>query len=130
MNQELISLIRNDTLMFEYDVHDMNRAVQWYQDMFGFEIVYGPTHCHTELALPLGAHLALSLADETIKIQKGSRVFLTTSDIQAVEAYLKQKGARTKPIENTDNVVLILWVEDSEGNYLAIEQWLKRQGSA
>jgi predicted enzyme related to lactoylglutathione lyase len=111
--------------MFEYDVHDMNRAVQWYQDVFGFEVVFGPTHCHTELALPLnGARLALSLADEEIKIQKGSRVFLRTSDIQKVEAYLKSKRVKTKPIENTDNVVLILWVEDPEGNYLAIEERL------
>ena len=128
MKQEMSTLISADRVMFEYDVHDMNRAVQWYQDMFGFDVVYGPTHCHTEFALPLnGARLALSLADETIKIQKGSRVFLTTDDIQAVEAYLKNKGARTKPIENTDNVVLILWVEDPEGNYLAIEQWLNRR---
>jgi len=128
MKQEMSTLISADRVVFEYDVHDMNRAVQWYQDMFGFDVVYGPTHCHTEFALPLnGARLALSLADETIKIQKGSRVFLTTDDIQAVEAYLKNKGARTKPIENTDNVVLILWVEDPEGNYLAIEQWLNRR---
>ena len=127
MDQEIITLIKYDTIMFEYDVHDMNRAVQWYQDVFGFEAVYGPTHCHTEFALPLnGANLALSLADEATKIQKGSRVFLTTTDIQATEAYLKRKGAKTKPIENTDNVVLILWVEDPEGNHLAIEQWLNR----
>ena len=128
MNQAMSTLISAHTVMFEYDVQDMNRAVQWYQDMFGFDVVYGPTHCHTEFALPLkGARLALSLADETIKIQKGSRVFLATNDIQAVEAYLKKKGARTKPIENTDNVVLILWVEDPEGNYLAVEQWLNRR---
>jgi len=129
MNKQMSALINTDTVMFEYDVHDMNRAVQWYQDIFGFDVVYGPTHCHTEFALPLnGARLALSLADETIRIQMGSRVFLTTNDVQAVEAYLKKKGARTKSIENTDNVVLILWVEDSEGNYLAIEQWLNRRG--
>ncbi len=125
MSQQVSSLIRNDNVMFEYDVHDMNRAVQWYREMFGFEIIFGPTHCHTELALPLtGARLALSLADEAVKIQKGSRLFLATANIRAVEAYLKTKGARTMPIENTDNVVLILWVEDPEGNYLAIQQRL------
>ena len=126
-NKEMSMLIKNDTVMFEYDVHDMHRSVKWYQDMFGFDVVYGPTHCHTEFALPLnGARLALSLADETIKIQKGSRVFLATNDVKAVETCLKKKGARTKPIENTDNVVLILWVEDPEGNYLAIQQWLNQ----
>jgi hypothetical protein len=40
--------------------------------------------------------------------------------------YLQGQGVKTKPIENVDNVVLILWVEDSEGNHLAFEQWVKR----
>jgi predicted enzyme related to lactoylglutathione lyase len=127
MTQQMSTLIRSDTIMFEYDVHDMNRAVQWYKDIFGFEIIYGPYECHTEFALPVkGARLALSLADKRITIQKGSRVFIATHDIQAVEAYLKEKGANTKPIENVENAVLILWVEDTEGNYLAFEQWLNR----
>jgi predicted enzyme related to lactoylglutathione lyase len=121
------SLLRSDTVMFEYDVHDMDRAVRWYQDMFGFDIIYGPTSCHTEFALPLeGARLALSLTDESVNIQKGSRIFLTTHDIQATETILKRRGARTRPIENTEGVVLILWVEDPEGNSLAIEQWIGR----
>jgi len=127
MHQKLIALLNNDTVMFEYNVHDMNRAVRWYQDMLGFDIVFGPTHCHTEFTLPLHqARLALSLVDQATAIQKSSRVFLETNDIQAVDEYLRVKGAKTKPIENTDNVVLILWVEDSEGNYLAIEQRLNR----
>lgn len=127
MNPEMSTLIKKNGIMFEYDVHDMSRAVRWYQDMFGFAITYGPSECHTEFALPLaGSRLALSLADENTAIKKGARVFLLTDDIQSVETALKKKGAKTKPIENTDNVVLILWVEDTEGNYLAIEQWLNR----
>lgn len=87
MNEQMGNLFKTDTVMFEYDVHDMQRAVQWYQDVLGFEIVFGPTHCHTEFALPLtGAHLALSLADEEVTIHKGSRVFLATRDLQVVEA--------------------------------------------
>ncbi len=128
MIKQLSRLIINQTVMFEYDVHDMERAVQWYRHIFDFPILYGPTHCHTEFALPLdGARLALSLADDTIEIRKGPRLFLATSDIQSVEAYLNGKGAKTKPIENTDDVVLILWVEDPEGNSIAIEQRLEQQ---
>jgi predicted enzyme related to lactoylglutathione lyase len=121
-------LYREDTIVFEYDVHDMERALRWYQAMFGFKIAYGPTHCHNELALPVsGARLALSLADSKVKIRKASRVFLVTDDIYAVEADLKNKGATTKPIENTDDVVLILWVVDPDGNHLAIKQRLIEQ---
>ncbi len=125
MHPQLNSLVNCNTIMFEYDVHDMNRAVGWYRDIFGFPITFGPTHCHTEFALPLpGSHLALSLADASIAIRKGPRLFLATADIQAMKTYLKEKGAKTLPIENTDNVVLILWVQDPEGNYLAIQQRL------
>lgn len=78
--------------MVEYDVHDMNRAVCWYQDMFGFDVTYGPTDCHTEFALPLrGARLALSLANNMVKIQKGACVFLKTSYSQAEEKRGKNK---------------------------------------
>ena len=125
MEPKISNLFRTDTVMFEYDVHDMKGTVAWYQDMFGFEIIYGPTDCHTEFGLPLrGARLALSLAEDTVKIQKGSRAFLATRDIKAAEAYLKSKGAKTLPIQNVDNVVLVLWVVDPEGNYLAVEQRL------
>jgi len=127
MAQSISPLIKSDTIMFEYDVPDMKRAIQWYQNVFGFEVIYGPYDCHTEFALPIGgARLALSLADEGKKIEKGARLFISTRDIQAVEACLKSRGIKTRPIENVENAVLILWVEDSEGNHLAFEQWLNR----
>jgi ABC-type multidrug transport system ATPase subunit len=72
MNQEVKPMLRSDSVMFEYDVHDKDRAIRWYMDMFGFEISYGPTSCHTEFALPLdGARLALSLADQADRPIKG-----------------------------------------------------------
>jgi predicted enzyme related to lactoylglutathione lyase len=127
MHVEIEALLRDDVVMFEYDVHNMQRALRWYQDVFGFEIIYGPGPYHTEFALPVkGATMALSWVDESVKIQKGPRLFLPTHDLRAVERYMKSKGVKTKPIEKVDEAVLILWVEDCEGNYLAIEQWLDR----
>ena len=127
MAQDISALIRNDSIMFEYDVHDMQRAVKWYKDILGFEVIFTGGECHTEFALPVkGARLALSLADAEKKIQKAARLFIPTDNLAAVEAYLKGKGAKIKPIENVDNVVLILWVEDTEGNHFAFEQWLNR----
>jgi predicted enzyme related to lactoylglutathione lyase len=123
MNEGIQPLIRQDTIMFEYDVHDMRRAVAWYKDVFGFDIVFEGGQCHTEFALAIqGARLALSLADEDKTIHKGARLFIPTDDIHAVERYLQQKGVSTKPVETIDNIVLILWIEDSEGNHLAFEQ--------
>jgi predicted enzyme related to lactoylglutathione lyase len=120
------NLIRTDTIMFEYDVHDMHRAVAWYKDVLELEVVYKGGDCHTEFALPLlGARLALSLADAEKKIEKAARLFLRTDDLAAVEARLRAKQVATR-IEEVAGVVRILWVEDSEGNHFAYEQWLNR----
>jgi len=52
-------------------------------------------------------------------------LFISVTDINAVEAYLIAKGAKTHK-EKVDDVVSILWVEDSEGNHFAFEQWANR----
>jgi catechol 2,3-dioxygenase-like lactoylglutathione lyase family enzyme len=123
MSQAMGTLVRQDTVMFEYDVHDMRRAVGWYRDVFGFEVIFEGGGCHTEFALPVeGARLALSLADEDRPIRKGARLFLRTEDIRAVEDYLKAKHVKARPIENVEDVVLILWLEDPDANHLAFEQ--------
>ena len=127
MTDNIRSLMKTYSIMFVYGVHNMQRAVKWYQDVLGLDIIFEGGGCHTEFALPVkGARLALSLIDTDIPIQKAARLFIPTHDIYAVEAYLKKKGVNTKPIENIHNVTLILWVEDPEGNHFAFEQWVNR----
>jgi catechol 2,3-dioxygenase-like lactoylglutathione lyase family enzyme len=112
--------------MFEYDVHDMKRAVTWYKEILGLEVVFQGGECHTEFALPVkGVQLALSLADKGKKILKSGQLFIPVTDINAIETYLITKGVKTHR-EKVDDVVLILWVEDSEGNLFAFEQWVNR----
>ncbi|MBN2085119.1 MAG: VOC family protein [Anaerolineales bacterium] len=128
MDNSIRNQICNDTVMFEYDVRDMRRAVEWYREILGLEAVFQGGDCHTEFALPVrGARLALSLAPEGRVIHKAARLFLRTDDLDAVEASLKAKRVKTGPVEDVDGVVRILWVEDTEGNHLAIEQWLRRE---
>jgi predicted enzyme related to lactoylglutathione lyase len=129
MTEDIGSLMRNDTIMFEYEVHDMKRAENWYQEVLGFKIIFKGGECHTEFALPVkGTRLALSLTEEKRKTERNpSRLFIATNDIYAVEAYMKGRGVKTKPIENVSDVTLILWIEDSEGNYFAFEQWKGRE---
>jgi hypothetical protein len=69
--QDLRGLVRDDSIMFEYDVHDMKRAVAWYKEMLGLNVVFQGGECHTEFALPVkGARLALSLVDKGKKTSK------------------------------------------------------------
>ena len=127
MNQPIRALTRKETVMFEYDVHDMERAVKWYSETLGLEVVFRGGGCHTEFALPVpGARLALSLAPSEKPIRKAARLFLRTEDLDAVESHLKARRVKTGPKEDVDGVVRILWVEDSEGNHLAFEQWIRR----
>ncbi len=126
MSPEIQSYLRSDSVMFEYDVHDMARAAAWYCDLFGFEITFQGGTCHTEFALPVsGARLALSLCAPDKKIEQAARLFLPVSDALAAADCLKAKGIATR-IEQVENVVRIVWVEDPEGNRLAFEQWLNR----
>ena len=123
MTPGIRGLIRDETVMFEYDVHDMAKAVDWYKAVLGLEIVFQGGDCHAEFALPVpGARLALSRAEEGKPIRKAPRMFLRTDDLDAVEDRMRAMGVRAGPVEEVDGVVRILWVEDPEGNHFAVEQ--------
>ena len=119
--------LRQDTVMFEYDVHDMEGAVRWYRDVLGLEIVFEGGPCHSEFALPLpGARLALSLVDGHVEIRRGARVFLPTTDIHSVRDHLQEHGVEVQAIRNVHDVVLVLEALDPDGNPLTFEQWIGR----
>jgi predicted enzyme related to lactoylglutathione lyase len=123
MTQGVRGLIRDDTVMFEYDVHDMVKAVDWYTTVLGLEIIFRGGDCHTEFALPVpGTRLALSRAEKEKPIRKAARLFLRTDDLDAVEARMRAMDVKIGPVEEVDGVVRILWVEDPEGNHFAVEQ--------
>jgi predicted enzyme related to lactoylglutathione lyase len=123
MTQGVRGLIRDDTVMFEYDVHDMAKAVDWYKTVLGLEISFRGGDCHTEFALPVpGTRLALSRAEKEKPIRKAARLFLRTDDLDAVEARMRAMDVKIGPVEEVDGVVRILWVEDPEGNHFAVEQ--------
>lgn len=126
MAQGVRGLIRDDTVMFEYDVHDMARAVDWYKTMLGLEVIFRGGDCHTEFALPVpGTRLALSRAEKEKPIRKAARLFLRTDGLDAVEARMRAMGAKIGPVEEVDGVVRILWLEDPEGNHFAVEQMMR-----
>ena len=126
MTQDIRAFVRNDSVMFEYDVHEMKRAVAWYREILGLEVTFKGGECHTEFALPVkGARLALSLVDKRKKILKSGRLFILVTDIDAIETWLVAKGVKVRR-ERVEDVVVILWVEDSEGNHFAFEQWINR----
>ena len=67
MVQEINTLMRNDTIMFEYDVHNMQRAVKWYKDILSLGVIFEGGDCHAEFALPVqGARLALSRVEQDV----------------------------------------------------------------
>ena len=126
MTQDIRAFVRNDSVMFEYDVHEMKRAVAWYREILGLEVTFKGGECHTEFAFPVkGARLALSLVDKRKKILKSGRLFILVTDIDAIETWLVAKGVKVRR-ERVEDVVEILWVEDSEGNHFAFEQGINR----
>lgn len=88
MVEDIDSLMRNDTIMFEYEVHDMRRAVKLYKEILGLKVIFEGGEYHTEFALPVkSTRLALSLTEKPRKNGRSpSRLFIVTDDIYAVEA--------------------------------------------
>ncbi|MFX0012958.1 MAG: VOC family protein [Promethearchaeota archaeon] len=115
--------VKTDSLYFQYSVKDINRAKQFYNDIFGFEITWdgGSEVGWCELALPVkGAKLGLSLKQEG-EITPGSGVLtFDVTDLVAAKIYLENKEVKTTDITDIPDMVSFFDMYDSEGNRIQI----------
>ncbi|MGY5875643.1 MAG: hypothetical protein RTU30_07850 [Candidatus Thorarchaeota archaeon] len=63
-----------------------------------------------------GVHLALNLLREGDVTHGSGKIYFDTDDIEALEAFVREKGVETKPIEDIPDMVSILLVIDPDGN--------------
>jgi len=120
---DIKSLLKKDSIIFEYNVKDLNRSKQFYQDIFGFEMVWDGSDeigwC--QLKLPVaGTTLGLNLIREGNIPSTSASLYFDTEDLDAVEKALKDKGVETKPIQDIPDNVSILIAMDPDGNEIGI----------
>jgi predicted enzyme related to lactoylglutathione lyase len=100
-------------------IKNYDRAVKFYQDVFGFEKVWdqGEEAGWCEFALPVkGAKLGLNLITEG-EVKKGSGVIVfDVSDLEVTKKYLEGKGVKTTDIVDVPDMVSYFNMYDSEGN--------------
>ncbi|MCK4896628.1 MAG: VOC family protein, partial [Candidatus Heimdallarchaeota archaeon] len=93
---------------FIMSVTDLPKAKDFYQDIFGFEVLWdykigglSKEVGWAELALPFhGARIGLNLLQEG-KVQQGSaQLSFYVKDVNAAKKYVESKGAETKDVKD------------------------------
>jgi len=115
--------IRVNTMYFQLNVKDMERAKKFYGDVFNLYVVFAPPPevgwC--EIQLPGGApRLGLNLPDDGDYPQEYWRMMMEVEDIEATKAYLDGKGVETTDYADIPRRVTYFYMKDSEGNTIQI----------
>ncbi len=120
---DIHDLIKKDSIIFEFNVKNLDRSKKFYQEIFGFEMLWDGGDevgwCQLKLPVP-GATLGLNLLREGEVKPGAASLYFDTPDIEALEKALNKKGVETKPIQDIPDMVSILTAIDPDGNEIGI----------
>jgi uncharacterized protein len=128
ISQEKKPAMANPVFYFEIPVTDMDRAIVFYEELFGFkldrEIVDGYDMAQFPFAKDgAGATGALAKGDVYRPSKNGPIIYFHVDDIKATMAKAKKLGRPVLyPIKDAGAAGLVAEIEDSEGNRLALNQ--------
>ncbi|MFX0056027.1 MAG: VOC family protein [Promethearchaeota archaeon] len=112
-----------ESVYFQYDVKDFNRAKKFYEEILGLEKTWdgGEEVGWMEFALPItGARLGLNYKPEG-KIERGSGTLtLVVDDLVVTKEYLKSKDIDSDEIVDIPDMVSYFNFEDSESNPIQV----------
>ncbi|MEY3233904.1 MAG: hypothetical protein RL230_1175 [Pseudomonadota bacterium] len=118
--------MQNPVYHFEIPVTDMDRAIQFYEDVLGYKLTRQEVDGYEMAFFPRadgkpGASGALAKGDVYVPSKTGAIIYFDVPDIDPVLEKTKAKGAKIlypkKPIGEAGYVAEI---EDSEGNRIAL----------
>ena len=118
----------NPVLHFEIPVTDIDRAVAFYEGVFGFELRRERVDGYEMAFFPRsdaspGASGALALGDVYKPSKKGAIIYFDVTDIDAVLARATDRGAKTLyDKKDIGDAGFVAEFEDSEGNRIALSQ--------
>ncbi|MFX0124266.1 MAG: VOC family protein [Candidatus Hodarchaeota archaeon] len=114
---------KKDSIYFQYNVKDINRAKTFYSSIFGFKITWdgGPEIGWCELALPVkGVKLGLNLKREGEITPGSGTLTFDVTDLDAAKSYLENQAVKTTDIVDIPDMVSYFDMYDSEGNIIQI----------
>lgn len=105
-------------------VNNLNRAVQWYKEMLGFEERFVVPEAYASLFHPqLNMRLDLHPTEANSKdVGFGSIQYFTTSNLDQSVAALKERGVKVGEPRTEGESTRFVSFWDSEGNTLGLEQ--------
>ncbi len=118
----------NPVFHFEIPVTDMDRAVAFYEDVFGYALTREAVDGYDMAFFPRaadrpGASGALAKGDVYRPSHDGPVIYFDVADIDAVVARATGRGARVLyPKKDIGEAGFVAEIEDSEGNRIALSQ--------
>ena len=118
----------NPVFHFEIPVTDMDRAVAFYEDVFGYALTRENVDGYDMAFFPRaadrpGASGALAKGDVYRPSHDGPVIYFDVADIDAVVARATGRGARLLyPKKDIGEAGFVAEIEDSEGNRIALSQ--------
>ena len=124
MNKKKDFPISYRRMYFQVGVKDLERAKNFYEEVFGFEVAWyeGPEIGWCEFHLP-GSKANLGLNASRKDEHTGTDFSVLTLDVKDLEGtkkYLDSKGVETTEIMDNPNFVSFFNMKDSEGNRIQI----------
>jgi CreA protein len=99
------------------NVRDIDRAIEWYREAFGFELIYKLDDWGwCELSTPIkGVHVGLGQTEDDAR--GATAPYFTVKDIQAAKAHLGSVGATFEGDVNViEGMVKLAAFKDPDGN--------------
>jgi len=113
---------KKDSVYFQYDVKDFDRAKKFYEEIMGFKKAWdgGAEVGWCEFELPVtGARLGLNLQKDEVKKGSGA-LTMNVDDIAKTHEYFASKGLSPTDIVDIPDMVSYFNIEDTEGNPIQI----------
>jgi catechol 2,3-dioxygenase-like lactoylglutathione lyase family enzyme len=115
-----------DNCVISVGVSDYSRAVGWYRDLLGFELVYElEEYGWCELKTPFGFNIGLGQT-ETVTPGSVTPTF-GVIDIDAAIAYLRERDVKVEDWHEIPEMVRLSTFYDPDGTSLMLAQTLGRK---
>jgi predicted enzyme related to lactoylglutathione lyase len=114
-----------DHVTIAVNVTDFERAIAWYREAFGFELIYKLDDWKwCELSTPIdGVHIGLGQTDDETRGGVRTRPTFTVADIEAAKAHLESVGAVFDgDIHEVEGMVKLASFKDPDGNALGLAE--------
>lgn len=118
----------NPVLYFEIPVTDMDRAVAFYQAVFGYDFTRETVDGYDMALFPFaeggpGATGALAKGDVYVPSLNGPILYFRVDDIDAILAAAAAQGGQVLyPKKDIGDLGFVAEIQDSEGNRIALSQ--------